>query len=470
MLHSHRLLGVALLSATLTAAAAEPGLTVAGSFVLEGVKGCEIITVHAPTRTAVVTCSDAGSLLVLDLSTPAAPKQATMIDLGLADGEELTTATVHPDGKRVLVAIKAGADKRGRVELWSLATRSRLAAAEAGYGCDSVVVAPDGRTALVCNEAEDFAVVDGRAITPPGSVTLLRLDGGETALSAVTIALTDATGTPGFTAATDGRFIERSFAKGPVEFRGTQATVDEEGLALLPLLDHQPDVLEPEGAVFTPDGTTAWVTLQENNGLLRIDVATATATGYFGLGTTTHAADVAGDDTIAFTTTLTALREPDGIAITPCGRYLITADEGDTDPKASKIKAGKPAGGGRTVTVIDAATGAVLGDTGSGIDEAAAAAGCYPDKRSTNKGCEPEMVATFDLGGVTYAAVTLERAEAVALVSLADPAKPTVVAVTPLGKGHKAPEGIAVATFDGVIHVLTANEKSGTVSILTVQP
>jgi len=449
--------------------AAEPQLEVAGSFTLEGVEGCEIISVHAASRRAVVTCSDVGALLVLDLSTPTQPKQLQLIKLGLLANEEVTSAALHPDGERVLVAIKAGVDQKGRVEVWSLSSATRLAAAEAGYCCDSVVIAPDGMTALVCDEAEDISVVGGQAMSPPGSVTLIRLGAIDAPVTATTIALSDLTGTPGFTTADAGRFLERPAEAGAANFRGTAAT-KKEGMFMLPLVDAAPDVLEPEGAVFTPDGTTAWVTLQENNGLLRIDIAAAKVTGAFGLGETEHMADITDDGKPIFSHELTALREPDGIAITPDGRYLVTGDEGDTDPKASKIKEGKPAGGGRTVSVIDAATGKVLGDTRNGIDEAAAAAGCYPDKRSPNKGSEPEMVATFALGGINYAVATLERADAVAFISLADPAQPRVLGVTPLGKGHKAPEGLAVVTFDDVIHVFTANEKSGTITILTLRP
>jgi DNA-binding beta-propeller fold protein YncE len=192
-----------------------------------------------------------------------------------------------------------------------------------------------------------------------------------------------------------------------------------------------------------------------------------------GLGTTAHAADLIDDDQARFEATLLAAREPDGIALTPGGRFLVTADEGDTDPKAGKTKPGLPAGGGRTLSVFDAETGAFIADTGDGIDRMAAARGTYPDARSPNKGSEPEMVTTFVWRGGSYAAVSLERANAVALVDLSSPQQPTVVTVAPIDRSEKAgkvaPEGIAHFAAGERLFIYTANEKKGTVTALELR-
>ena len=450
-------------------AAAEPTLVLLGQLKVDGVDGTEILSVHAPSRRIAVTCSDAGAVAVLDASDPSQPKQVALHALGLAQGEEITCVAIHPDGKRFVVAIKAGPSRPGRAEVRGLADNALLATIEAGFGPDHVAISADGSVGLVCNEAEE-AVLAKDLTSPPGSLTVPRFVGD--AVTGTQIALDDLSTTKGLTQAEAGRFIEREVTHdgaGTTDFRGHEVALDGK-VALVPLVDGKADLLEPECSVISADGSTAWVTLQENNAVLRVDLAQAKVVAVAGLGTTTHPADLKEDGTAAFTSTLVALREPDGIALTVDGRYLVTADEGDTDPKASKIKAGKPAGGGRTVTVIDAATLAVLGDTGGGIDAAAADAGCYPDKRSPNKGSEPESVATFVLGGIPYAVAGLERADAVALIALADPAKPQVLSVLPLGKEHKAPEGIATVTWDDRVHVLVANEKSGTVCVLAIQP
>ena len=112
----------------------------------------------------------------------------------------------------------------------------------------------------------------------------------------------------------------------------------------------------------------------------------------------------------------------------------------------------------------------LLGDTGNQIDYLANEAGVYPDGRSDSKGSEPENLVTFRFDGIQYAAVGLERADAVALVSLANPRKPIVVDVAPVNGGVDlgdfAPEGIGYLRSNGSLFVYAANEGSGVVSVL----
>ena len=63
-------------------------------------------------------------------------------------------------------------------------------------------------------------------------------------------------------------------------------------------------------------------------------------------------------------------------------------------PKASESDWGS-AGGGRTVRVPDVAAGAMLGDIGDRLDEAATVAGIHPDNCSDNKDSEPEGLMVF---------------------------------------------------------------------------
>lgn len=159
--------------------------------------------------------------------------------------------------------------------------------------------------------------------------------------------------------------------------------------------------------------------------------------------------------------TLTAFREPDGIAIDKTGRFFVTADEGDTRNAAA---ASGPRGG-RTVSVFDAKSGAFLGDTGSQLDDAAAAAGAYPDSRSNRGGSEPEVLDMTDHRGRTIVAVGLERANAVALIDVTDPTSPTVFALAPVGLN---PEGVKFLKRGNRLFVVSANEAAGTVSVLEV--
>ncbi|HSX72100.1 MAG TPA: hypothetical protein VLF16_14310, partial [Pseudomonas sp.] len=203
-----------------------------------------------------------------------------------------------------------------------------------------------------------------------------------------------------------------------------------------------------------------------------VDVASAKLLKVFGAGTSEHAADLKEDGEYKPEATLLALREPDGISVTADGRYLVTADEGDTDPKASKTKGGLPTGGSRSVSVFDAQSGELVGDTGSQLDDMAAQAGIYPDDRSPNKGSEPEGVVAFEAFGKPLVVAALERANGLALIDLSEPKQPKVVQVLPAGEGAAdgdlAPEGLAHVEHEGRHYLVTGLEKSGSVALFEV--
>jgi hypothetical protein len=183
---------------------------------------------------------------------------------------------------------------------------------------------------------------------------------------------------------------------------------------------------------------------------------------YLGLGETSHTADLTVDGAYMPVEMLTAFREPDGIAVDHRGRFFVTADEGDTrnGAGASGVR------GGRTLSVFDTDSGVLLGDTGSQLDDAADAAGLYPDSRSNRGGSEPEVLAMTRRHGRVLVAIGLERANAVALVDVDDPTAPTVVDVAPAGVG---PEGIVFFRRSGRLFLAAANEVSGTVTIFAVE-
>ncbi len=82
---------------------------------------------------------------------------------------------------------------------------------------------------------------------------------------------------------------------------------------------------------------------------------------------------------------------------------------------------------------------------------------------------EPEMLVSFDLDGIPYVAVGMERSGAVELISLADPLHPKVIALGKIaGDENKSPEGIARFVVDGEHYLLTANEMNGTVECFKI--
>lgn len=414
--------------------------------------GAEIVSVQASTRRAALTHSQTGQVELFDLSDPAAPRSVRVFDLALEKGEEITSVALPPSGDWFLVAVKAGPQlARGRALAHSLLDGKLLASFPCGVGPDCVAIAPSGTQAVIADEAEGFDSVANRLVTAPGGLTHIRF-AAELPRSQVTHIVFDVASS----APTDGRTLER-------QIDGKTEEVE---------LQSAPEYLEPEVVVFLPGEQRALVTVQEMNLVAYVDLAAGALERYLPLGNTTHAADLVSDDRYAERDSLLARREPDGLALTPDGRCFVTADEGDTGPSIEKTAPGKPAGGGRTLSVFDLQTGEFLGDTGPELDRLAARANLYPDKRSPKKGSEPEMVVTFERGGKSYAAVTLERAGALALVDLSNPRKPTVLAVAPSGADHlkDEPEGLALFRDQagGHDYFYVANEGTGTLGVLRV--
>lgn len=414
--------------------------------------GAEIVSVQASTRRAVLTHSETGQLELFDLTDPAKPRSTRVLTLGLAKGEEMTSVALPPSGDFALAAVKANGERAsGRLVAVSLADGKILASFPCGVGPDSVAISADGKHALVANEAEEFDDNDGGDdASAPGSLTHIRL-AEELAASKVTqIAFTKALDVP-----TDGRELER------------EVDDKEEDIPL----GTSPAFIEPEVVLFV-DEARALVTLQENNAIAYVDLVNDKVVRTVGLGHTSHPADLVDDKKYEEKGLLLARREPDGIALVPGGKYFVTADEGDTSPGVEKTAAGKPVGGGRTLSVFEIEGGKYVADTGPELDRAAAKAGLYPDKRSGKKASEPEMVLCFELAGRPYAAVTLERAGALALVDLSDPTRPLVAALAATGADHlkDEPEGLALFRDPSGVadYLYVANEGTGTLGVLRV--
>ena len=420
-------------------------------------KGTEIVSVQAATQRVAVSNSEEGLVDVLQLSPQGLQPIARFADV-LSDGEEMTAVAFHPQHDYLALAVRSGdALKPGRVLVLDAKVGQPLASLPIGVWPDSLAFSPDGQHLLVANEGEGYVPVGAGYVTARGSLSLLRAVGEPAAWQHQEIALPALHGHPGMVEPQHGRKLER-------EINGQELTLP---------FDNSPEHLEPEYVTFSPDSRFAYVSLQENNAVLKVDVAKASIAQIWGLGMTQHPADVQEDGQYRPDYALTALREPDGISVTPDGAYLLTADEGDTEPKVKKLKAGQPAAGGRTLSIFAASNGQLIADTASQLDDMAAAAGVYPDARSPAKGAEPENVLSFIAGDTLWAVVALERADALALVDLSDIKAPKVVQVLGLGEGagsgNLAPEGLAYLPLDGRHYVLAGLEKSGQVALVELK-
>lgn len=197
---------------------------------------------------------------------------------------------------------------------------------------------------------------------------------------------------------------------------------------------------EPEFVDFNTKNEIV-VTLQENNHLVIVDAVTGKIINHFSAGTVDlKNVDVDEERAIRFTgMQLNRKREPDAVQWLDNDRF-VTANEGDYQ------------GGTRGFTIYNK-KGDVLYESGLDFEYRVIAAGHYPDKRSGNKGVEPEGLEVAQFGNETYIFVLAERAGVVGVYRDTG-SKPEFVQLLPSGI---APEG-AIAIPSRNLFV-TANEK-----------
>jgi YVTN family beta-propeller protein len=184
--------------------------------------------------------------------------------------------------------------------------------AEVGANPDQLTFTADGTKILVANEGEPNSYGQADSVDPEGSISIIDLVAGTVA-------------TAGFSAFNGQADALRDAG---VRIFGPGATVAQD--------------FEPEYIAISADGTRAYVTLQENNALAIVDIATATVTAVVPLGFKDHGAaaldasdrDGPGNDPAINITThagLFGMYQPDAIAGFTAGgqQYFVTANEGD---------------------------------------------------------------------------------------------------------------------------------------------
>lgn len=246
-------------------------LTVLSS--LELPNGAEIGAFDATSNTVVVT-SGAG-LQVVSLDDPANPVDTTTI---LSAGSNITSTAVQPGSGVIAIAIVNPTDKTlpGSVEFYS-ASGSLLNTVPVGALPDQIVFTPDGSRLLVANEAQSADPEENDPLifpNPEGSVSIIDLSGG----------VATATGVIADFKAFDSQ-ADSLRAAGVRLFPNVSASeseVDDDDLLTVS------QDLEPEAIAITNDGLTAYITLQENNAVAVLDIATATIREILPLGLKDH--------------------------------------------------------------------------------------------------------------------------------------------------------------------------------------
>ena len=409
----------------------------------------EIVSFEAASRTLWV--SGPGGVDVLDVASGAR--------LGFIDTRsfgDLNSVAIH--GGLAALAFANASDRRlpGLVVLYDTATRAPLAGASpitVGALPDMLAFTPDGRRLLVANEGTPNAVADTAygLPDPVGSVSIIDVG-------------------------------SRSVVAQPV-FGGLVPQASNMGLNV-----RQPGMdWEPEYIAIAPDGSKAFVTLQENNAIAVIDLATNSATRLIGLGSKDfnlpgNEIDPRDSASIGFVNVpVRGLFMPDAIVAYSVGgrTYTVMANEGDfREDNADRTTVGGAgiesrlrvtadggfSTGARSFSIRDA-NGNLVYDSGSILDRAAADAGIYADGRSRDKGVEPEGVALLGIGDRTFAFIGLERTTtgSVAVFDITDPANASFVRLLLTdGSGGTSflqrPEGLTAFAMDGTYYLAVASE------------
>jgi DNA-binding beta-propeller fold protein YncE len=228
-----------------------------------------------------------------------------------------------------------------------------------------------------------------------------------------------------------------------------------------------PEDPQPEFVALSPGRHMAAVSLQENNGILLVDLAAAEISGAFSLGTVANRpADLKDDGATKLNQNYptdsneperAGTRIPDAIAFSPDGQYLFSADEGE-----ARMTGGR----GFSVWTLN---GELAWDDGGEIEALAAKAGLYPDNRSDEKGIEIEGISTGRFGSRDFAFAVSERGSFMVIYDISNPNAPEFVQILETGTG---PEGVIAIPSRNLIVV--AAEKSGTLTVFryesTIEP
>lgn len=300
----------------------------------------EIPAYDAATQRVFVTNAHDDSVDVIDLSDPSAPVKIGSLSFADIDGQAYSPNSVACKNGTVAVALQADTVyETGIVAFYDAALSfsegavAPIATVDAGYLPDMLTFTPDGLKVLVANEGEasDNLVGGGTPdFNPEGSVTIIPINGaGATVTPSSPIQLDFALFEPGGALELGASLAE---IKAPVDLSSTAK------VRIHPNAASVAQDLEPEYIAIAPDGSTAYVGLQENNAILSIDLATDTITGIFPLGAKDHsrlvnALDAEKNDDAAniVPQPFFGLYMPDAMsAYTVNGQtYIVTANEGD---------------------------------------------------------------------------------------------------------------------------------------------
>lgn len=275
-----------------------------------GASAAEIPAFDPVNQRIFIVNAQKGAVDVLNAADPANPVLLQELTVeSITEGAVVNSIAYK--GGYLAVAVEAPTKTdNGWVALFDATSLEMLGYEQVGAQPDMVTFTPDGEYVLTANEGEPSTDYQ---IDPVGSISILGVSEGQ---------LVEVR-TAGFSAFNTQADTLRSAG---VRIYGPNASVEQD--------------LEPEYIAISSDSGTAWVSLQENNALAKVDIATATVTdilplGYKDHGTAGNGLDVSdSDDAINIDTWpgVLGMYQPDSIAAYEVDgeTLLVTANEGDS--------------------------------------------------------------------------------------------------------------------------------------------
>ena len=466
-----------------------------------GEGAAEISAFDKKTKKLFVVNSEAKEISVYNLENVIAPQQLSSIPVVSGAPNSITAY----DGKIAIALEDEVKQNNGKIALYNAENNSLISNYTVGALPDMVTFSKDGKLLVCANEGEPNALYTN---DPEGSISIIDIENGQVT-------------TLDFNA-----------------FNGQEAALEADGFRVFGPNANLAQDVEPEYIAISDDSKTAWVSLQENNGMAKVNLVTKTIEAIYPLGFKDYnqagnEIDPSNEDgkTELRNVPVYGMYQPDAITyvnINGVG-YVISANEGDareyiddkgTDtedddedvfvneerikkidldptafPNAADLQKEEELGrlkialdlgdtdgdgdydklysyGARSFSIWSE-NGTLVYDSGNSIAsktlELTPARFNDEDKRSDDKGAEPEAVEVLNIEDERYILfVGLERTDQVLVYDITIPTAPTFLSILS-HDGDEAPEGLLVIPAkdspNGKDLVLVSNEDSGTVSI-----
>lgn len=464
-----------------------------------GGEGSAEISAYDPLSKKLFTVNtEMDQISIYNISDIDAPIMETPIDVS-AFGAPNSVAVNN--GKLAIAVEASNKQAAGKIYVYNTSDNSLANQYTVGSLPDMVTFTKDGNFILSANEGEPN---DDYTVDPDGTVSII-----DVANNNVT--------TLDFSA-----------------FNSQEATLESQGFRVFgPNADLAADV-EPEYITISEDSQYAWVSLQENNGIAKINLLTKTIEAIYPLGfkdysISGNSIDASDKDNVNELKNwpVYGMYQPDAITSVNINgtEYVISANEGDSreyegtpgyvgedrvkdltldgaafpasenyqdDENIGRLKVALDLGdtdndgdydklynyGARSFSIWSA-DGNLLYDSGNEIATRVLAEtpnrfnwdweDNETDKRSDDKGAEPETVEVLNIANERYILfVGLERNSQVLVYDITNPVAPQFLQILQRGTDY-APEGIvAVSAEDsptGKALLIISYEDSGTVSI-----